>query len=279
MNGSIRGHPIKLYCPATKLRIVNKVIYEEYASNNEKDNKKWAIKASERLKKHNIKISPSTLSQYKNKIILGKRDPICATSFGNEIDNDKCGSRYGKDEMYAKFELYQDLFLLGGVKNYVGLPANQIVKISKAYNSVVACETNQKMYEFMTKVHSLLSEKDNVDIKNENIFSYLGNTSKKFSVFDFDLMCNIDSKGLIDNIAESIYNTSEQVAVVNVATSYGRKITEKKYESMMPHMLINKLVSKGLAVPHFYSGKYNDRIIPIKYLMFVVRRMENRELT
>jgi len=121
------------------------------------------------------------------------------------------------------------------------------------------------MAKFMQDLQRHFCKPPRANIINDNIFAFLERTSHKFSTFDFDLMCQISSSGLIDNIAYCIANTMTPYAVANIATTIGRWISEEEYQSLMPGELIDRLKGYGIIVVDSYSSGYNDRIIPMRY--------------
>jgi hypothetical protein len=257
---STRNLPIEIVCDNTRHRIINQAIIKESIHGGD-----WGDRARRFLKEHKISLSTSMLKKYRRKLLNGTRDPICSSDFGNNV----IGSRYGKDMMYAEFNTIQNVFI--SEKKYVGLPANQILKVCKDYSKVIACEKNNDMFGFMSELINNFPV-ENVSLVNEDIFQYLKNTDEKFSVFDFDLMCHI-SLDVIKNICESLNNAAENKAVFNLATSFGRKITRKEYDDMMPHTLIMCINNDtDFEVKFNQSGSYNDHIIPMKYEMMYVER-------
>jgi hypothetical protein len=107
-----------------------------------------------------------------------------------------------------------------------------------------------------------------------NIFNFLDTTDKKFSIYDFDLMCNIKSDNFIETLSKSIKKTSQEMSVVNIATTIGRKISEQEYNDRMPKCLLESL-SDEMEILDTFSDGYNDRVIPMRYEFIALRRKEN----
>jgi hypothetical protein len=255
-------------------------MYEEFIYGLLSNEQHWENKAAERLANFGIILSPQTILMNRKKIRSGERDPSCVANFSGKIsDGEVYTSRYGKDGMYKQLKMMIDLFILNKDKSYVGLPANQILSAIKEYGSnVVACDKNEGMVQFMVMLqrHFGIPGKY-ATILNQDIFEYLESTDKKFSVFDFDLMCHITADNLIDKLASSVLKTAKDRCVVNIATTIGRKINEFTYRFMMPNDFINKI--KGhMNVVHHYSDGYNDRIIPMRYEIFVLERKEKENI-
>ena len=261
-----RNLPIKVICPNTRHRIINQVIYEEYIWGIWNNKSNWTEASRKRLQKYGIDLKDSVLKSYKLQLKKGERDPISAPSFKGDLFSGNYASRYGKDGMYKQFELWATIFAEPG-KNYVGLPANQILSVVRSFNpeNVYACESDATMARFMLSLLRHFSNPPHATIIDKDIFEFLLATKNRFSIFDFDLMCQINSDGLIEKLSNCIYRTMENKAVVNIATTVGRWISDEEYKKIMPAALIKNLQKLGANITQLYSGGYNDRIIPMRY--------------
>lgn len=273
-----RNLPVYVICPNTRHRIINQVMYEEFIYALIKKELHWEIKASERLSNFGILLSPQTLLMNRKKIQSGERDPACIANFsGNISDGEVYTSRYGKDGMYKQLKMMVDLFTNVSERVYIGLPANQILSVIKeyGYRNVVACDKNEGMVSFMFNIQRYFGSPGKfATTLNQDIFEYLETTERKFSVYDFDLMCHITAENLVDKLASSVMKTSMDRCVVNIATTIGRKIDELTYRLIMPNDFMNAIKDK-MNVIHHYSDGYNDRIIPMRYEMFVLDRKKD----
>lgn len=266
-----RNLPIVIICPNTRHRIINQIIYEEYIRGVWINRSDWKTKAQERLLQFGIELTTSILEQYRKNIKEGKRDPICISNFSGGVFDGAYASRYGKDNMYKQFKLLTSISIKD--PTYIGLPANQILSINKeyGYENVYACELNIDMAQFMFDLQRHFSPPGEVShLINQDIFNYLSTTDNKFSVYDLDLMCQV-SENFIDILINCIARTSKDKCVVNIATSVGRGITNKQYDSLMPSTFIEKISNKMKVVSH-YSDGYNDRVVPMRYEFFVLER-------
>ena len=269
-----RNLPIRVVCPNTRHRIINQVIYEEFISSLWSGQESWEDVAQLRLKEYDINVSSGVLKSYKAQIKSGVRNPISSSNFGNSLFGGSFSSRYGKDSMYGQFSLWEKIYLKEDRKVYVGLPANQILFISQLYGpeNVFACDSNEYMIKFMSNLQVHFSQEPYANVFYGNIFDFLSDTDVKFSVYDLDLMCHANSPGLVSQIARSVTETSKDRAVVNVATSVGRWISEEDYLNIMPNDLVCEIEKCGFKVVDVFSGGYNDRIIPMKYEFLAIER-------
>jgi len=261
-----RNLPVTIVCPNTRHRIINQVIYEEFISALWSKRRNWTPAAHQRLLEYDIDLSEGVLKSYKTQIRNGTRDPVSSPSFSGELFNGNCSSRYGKDGMYKQFELWRRFYANPDGK-YVGLPANQILLVNRDFgaNNVFACERNIQTARFMKDLQRHFSRPPHAQIIVNDIFSYLETTRELFSVFDFDLMCQVNTEGLLERLAATVARTMDLPAVVNVATTVGRWITNSEYKDIMPDLLIEELSQHGVGVIDSFSGGYNDRIIPMRY--------------
>lgn len=267
-----RNLPITVICSSTRHKIINQVIYEEFF-HSQLTRLPWAIEANRRLKSFGINITSSTLSSYKKEIQEGKRDPSAIANFGGQtLDNEFYTSRYGKDGMYKQFKLWSKIWVKEENWKYIGLPANQILAINKEYKNIYACERDLAMVDFMNCLCKNFSPADSkATIIRDDIFNFLKLTNEKFSIYDFDLMCHITTNNLLDCLVETIFKTSEERCIVNIATTIGRKISEDQYNNIMPIKFIEK-ISESMNVLSWFCDGYNDRIIPMKYCFFALER-------
>jgi hypothetical protein len=272
---STRNLPVYIICPHTRHRIINQVIYEEFVYGLLAKELHWENKAAERLASYGIILSPQTLLMHRKKIQSGERDPACVANFSGSVgEGEVYTSRYGKDGMYKQFKMLIDLWVPRGQRSYVGLPANQILSVVRdyGYENVVACEKNEGMVYFILNLQRYFGKAGQyATVIKDDIFSYLDKTDKRFSIYDLDLMCHISSENLIDKLVHSISSTAMDKCVVNIATTVGRKISEQTYRLMMPGLFLDGIKKEMNVVGH-YSDGYNDRIIPMRYEMFMLER-------
>lgn len=256
-------------CYNSHLRLVNYIIYQEYINAKRENRNDWALNASNKLKEYGIDRTPTTLISTFASIRNGTRSPIASSGFAN------IQSRYEKDAMYARLETYIHEYLYETF--YVGLPANQLIDVAKKYDNVVACERDEVMFNFMIDLNKYIIEKD-IEIENDNVFNYLNLTSKKFNVFDLDLMEAVSEERII-NIAEGIKRTAMDVAVVLLVSIGGRHISIAEYKNLMPKRLIDELERDGCwrVINNPFSGKYKDVIIPMRYEILVIEKQRNLE--
>lgn len=256
-------------CYNSHLRLVNYIIYQEYINAKRENRNDWALNASNKLKEYGIERTPTTLISTFASIRNGTRSPIASSGFAN------IQSRYEKDAMYARLEIYIHEYLYETF--YVGLPANQLIDVVKKYDNVVACERDEVMFNFMIDLNKYIIEKD-IEIENDNVFNYLNSTSKKFNVFDLDLMEAVNEERII-NIADGIKRTAMDIAIVLLVSIGGRHISIAEYKNLMPKRLIDELEKDGLwkVINNPFSGKYKDVIIPMRYEILVIEKQRNVE--
>lgn len=269
-----RNIPIQNWVDSTtRSMITNQIIFEEYIRSVLEKSLKWARKAQARLAQYGIDLTEATIQTHYRSLKSGKRKPIAASSFSGQPFDNKLIARYGKDLVYGKFELMVNMFVEEEA-NYVGLPASQILMAARNYNSVDACERSPDMLTFMFMLKRHFAPAADVSFYMGDIFDFLGETDKKFSVYDFDLMCIITNK-LLDKIAEAIHNTSQTTSVINVTTCGGRNITELQYDMLMPDPLFRRLEELGWCVLSSYSEKYVDSVMPMRSELFVLEKKIN----
>ncbi len=263
-----------LVCYNTYLRIVNQIIYKEFIFGLWNKKKNWFVKASERLKRdHGIQIAPGTLKQNLSKIKNKTRNAIAASDFTAGISYESSPlSRYEKDSMHARMDALRHEFI-DGPSFYVGLPANQIIAVSRQYNYVAACEQDYLMSKFMCDMNRYIGKGDNIRVYNKSILNFLKHTDMKFNVFEFDFMGIITSK-LIEEMAFYIRKTSMSRALIAITSVGGRKITIKKYKELMPSLLIHYISRNEdfSIINKPYSGKYKDHRTPMQYELLVIEK-------
>jgi hypothetical protein len=259
-------------CFNTHLRIVNQIIYKEYIFGLWNNRKDWEFMASIRLaKEHGIISTPNTLKVNLSKIKNKNRSAIAASDFTSGLSYTSVPlSRYEKDAMHARMEVLEHQFI-NRPTYYVGLPANQIIAVSRQYDRVVACEKEYLMSKFMFDMNRYVGKENNITIHNKDILDFLKHTRRKFNIFDFDFMWII-SPELIKNLALCIKRTSKDRALIAVTSAGGRKITEKRYKELMPKLLISELNKDFSIINKPFSGKYKDHIIPMRYELLVIER-------
>jgi hypothetical protein len=227
---------INIICPNTRHRIINQIIYEEFIRSVWFKKSSWTNNVVNKLKDFNISLSESAILSIKRELQTGKRDPISISNFSSGIFDGTYASRYGKDGMYKQFKLWVHSWIDKFDWSYVGLPANQILSVNKEYgsNNVHACEKNELMTKFMLSLQRHFSVPgDYAHIINADIFYYLDFTPNKFSIYDFDLMCNVNNESFIETLVDRIVKTSKNKCVINIATPIGRKISERNYKQIM----------------------------------------------
>ena len=264
-------------CFNTSLRIINQVIFREYLSPllEIKSNKDWEIRVCDKLKlEYGIDLLPRTIKKYLTDLKKGRRNAIAASDFTSKIPEKSIPlSRYEKDSIYARLDLLIHLYLQEEI-NYIGLPANQLLAFSHKYHNIVACERDYKMAQFMYKMKSELITNKNVEVVQSDIIDYLEKTDKKFNLFDFDLMCALNPL-ILSRLINCIARTSMDTSVISIVSIGGRKITTKEYERLMPYLFIFKLKKKGFQfINKPFSGRYKDHRFPMRYELFVIKRME-----
>ena len=268
---SSRNLPIHNWVDSTtRNMVINQVVFEEYIKSVLGKYRRWATKAQARLAQYGIDLTTTTIQNHYRALRSGKRKPAAASSFSGKPFDNRLIARYGKDLVYSKFELMVDMFVEDGT-NYVGLPASQILMAARNYDSVDACERSTDMMAFMFMLKRHFAPAASVSFHAEDIFDFLGETDKKFSVYDFDLMCVI-TNGLLDQITEAIHNTSQTVSVINVTTCGGRKITEFQYDMLMPDPLFGRLEKLKWRILSAHSEKYVDSVMPMRSELFVLER-------
>jgi len=272
-----RNLPIKVICPNTRHRIINQIIYEEFIAALWDRRRNWTRPARRRLLEYGIDLSEGVLVTYRRQIRNGERDPISAPSFSGDLFNGSYASRYGKDGMYKQFEMWQRFYVKTKGK-YVGLPANQILSITRDFGAenTFACERDEVMAAFMFDLQRYFSKPPHATVIKKDIFEYLESSNNTFSIFDFDLMCQANTEGLLERLAACVSRTARFPAIINIATTVGRWITDEEYRSLMPYELIRQLRAHGIDTIDSYSGGYNDRIIPMRYEFLALSDLEKK---
>jgi len=268
---SSRNLPIQNWVDSTtRNMVINQIIFEEYIRSVLGKYRRWATKAQARLAEYGISLTEATIQTHYRSLKAGKSKPMAASSFSGQPFDNRLIARYGKDLVYSKFELMVDMFVEEEA-NYVGLPASQILMAARNYDSVDACERSVEIMAFMFMLKRHFAPAASVSFHAEDIFDFLEETDKKFSVYDFDLMCIITNK-LLDQIAEAIHNTSQTVSVINVTTCGGRKITEFQYDILMPDPLFRRLENLNWRILSSHSEKYVDSVMPMRSELFVLEK-------
>jgi len=262
-------------CYNTHLRVVNQIIYKEFIFAKWEGRDDWAERASVRLERdHGITRTPSTLQSMLGQIRNGTRDGIAASDFTQGFSYESIpASRYEKDAMHARMDILIHERLDGRQLHYAGLPANQIVSVARRYNTVAACEKDQKMATFMFDMNRYISQSDYVKIYNEDIFEFLERTNKKFNVFEFDMMCALDSQ-IIRRMARAVLKTALSPALIAVVSIGGRHISKFEYECLMPYVLIGELEKSAewSVTNNPFSGRYKDIKIPMRYELLIIEK-------
>jgi hypothetical protein len=261
MYKSLAINPINVVDRNTANRIINAAIIKNYIEYD--GHKDWVYAAIEELKKFNINITIPRLRQFLVGLMRNTRDDRSASNF-----NGKIFTRAEKEGMYRELDTIASLFV--GPFHYVGLPANQLLSVCRKYNTVVACERDENMFNFMKKMSGFFGL--TVELFFGDIIDHLLTTQRKYNLFDIDLMTYANKNNLPERLAQAIVNSSDDVAVVCLVTCGGRKISTKEYNSIMPYELFNEIRMRGLDIVHSKSGQYVDQIIPMRYEIFVVAK-------
>lgn len=260
----ITTDPITIVDRNTAARIINAVIMKYYIAHN--FHKDWVYDAIEELREdYSINVVANSLRKVLVDLKKGKRDSRAASLFSGKIS-----TRSEKDGMYREFESVVAMSLSS--RDYVGLPANQLVHVVRNNGSVVACEKNKNMFEFMSQLKNCFVPNENVELVREDILNYLPTRCREFSVFDIDLMTYVNKHNLIERLATGIHCSAQRKAAICLVTCYGRKISKQKYEEMMPQELIERLRNNGWRIRYSKSGEYVDQIVPMKYEFLVIER-------
>lgn len=259
MRRSIVESPIHIVDRNAAGRVINAVILNHY-----RNGKNWEYAASDELKQFGIHISPSQLKKYFYDLKRERRDARAASCF-----NGKIVSRSEKDGMYREVDALASYFLAKPI-SYVGLPANQLVHVSRKYDSVVACERNTHMLTAMRNWAQDLVPRKNAEVVSTDIVEYLQTTDKKFSLFDIDLMTYINQDDLVSRLVAGIVNSAEDTAIVCLVTCVGRKISQDEYDAIMPHDFTHELECCGKTIIHHQPGGYVDQVVPMRYEILVV---------
>lgn len=258
---SLATTPIAVIDRNTANRLINAAIIKHYIEySGQKD---WAYAAADELKQFNISISIPRLRQFFVALKRNTRDDRSASNF-----NGKIFTRSEKDGMYRELDAIASIFV--GPHHYVGLPANQLLSVCRKYHTVVACERDEKMFEFMKKMSGLFNL--TAELVHGDIIEHLLNTPRKYNLFDIDLMTYANKNNLPEKVAQAIISAADDVAVVCLITCGGRKISTMEYDAIMPDKLFNNIKDGGLRVIYHKSGHYVDQIIPMRYEIFVVER-------
>lgn len=267
---NVRLTPINFIDCNAADQIVNAIIFQECGRHNTL--KDWAMAVQSQIRDYNITLGISRIMEIIRDLKRGQRRYDASTIFKGKV-----AARSGKDKMYAEFDAMVRLAHQGIAPRYVGLPANQVLSVHQRYGSVVACERDKKTRAMMERMVGCFQPDADINIMAKDILDYLSYTRKKFTVYDFDLMCGM-SRILAEKLARRIYNTMGEIAVVCIVSCVGRKnISIKEYSEMMPQVFVSSLRRRSLQVEHltFRDGKvskYNDGISPMCYDHFLVRR-------
>ena len=258
-------YPIKLIDPNIKTRIINAVVLNaKFLASKHKDIS-WLDIATDQLAYFNIDLTRSTLGSVFRKLKRGDRSFSKASMFSGHLR-----SRYEKDGMYKELDRTIDIFLNEDIK-YVGLPADQILDFSKKYHSITACEINSEMLELMQWLN--VEFNCGVDIINQELFSFLNQTDKKFNFFDLDLMVAITDADQLIGYMESIDQCAENKVVVSLATCIGRNgYSNNEYYALVPGLMRHYFEILGWNILYKYSGGYTDYITPMRYEHLVLEK-------
>jgi len=266
---------MKTQDPTTTNQIINYVIVDEYL----KGRFHYAKRAMLTLREHGILTVPqksSTITELylqsiKNRLVNGEREPAFPAYFNGEV-----GPRHLKDQMYAALWRTCEMVLGNEPLRYCGLAAKNVEVISKKARVAHICETDPKTFKWLNKFYTLFKEADpGVKITNKDIFEHLNSVktySDTYNVLDLDLMISLNLETPLAQWANIIHKSTEKISVVNIVTCVGRGNSILQYHSLMPNFMAECFRKAGFKEVQSYSGKYRDRIVPMRYEHFVLRK-------
>jgi len=265
-----RNIPLKNWVDGiARHQIINQAIFEEYILSIWEKRKNWICCAHKRLKPYGIELSDATLQQYLHALKNGTRDATGTSAFGNKLFND-FGCRSGKEGMYKQMEILEHMCVTRKV--YVGLPANQILRMIRKYGKdTYSCEVDPEMFRFMFAIKRHFVPKIVAPIYQSEILDFLEKTPKTFSIYDLDLMQHMKPDS-VKRLAGCIARTTRSTSVVSVASCIGRSATKEEYKKLMPKRLVKEIEKQGCPVSYTYSGKYNDSVTPMRYELLIVHK-------
>lgn len=193
-------------------------------------------------------------------IISGKYIPQLPSIFHGEI-----GPRENKDKVYSQFWDIVENHTQNKV--YLGLPANQILSISKHCPTGTAYEMNSDMFRYMWKLKGL-NNRCNIEPVFGNIVDGNYDTA---TVIDLDLMICLNSSAISPIVAKLANMNGESNKVVNITTSCARGISKEKYETEWKEKLEQIKSNKNYKVVNINRCGYRDRQFPMKteHLVFL----------
>lgn len=230
----------------------------------------WKKRAREELETYNIHLKENSIDNIRKSISEHSRSAHFPTVMGQRI-----AGRTGKDEMYAALWRLCEIKLSNIF--YVGLPATHIEIIAARIgrSHTVACERDPIVIDWLRDFYQrIYTNEIHPEIIQGDIFDYLLTTDRKFNLYDFDLMMGIRSGDIFPVIAHVVNRTSLPECVVNLASVIGRKNSYITYNSLLPDMLREEFQKVGFNHIEIYRGCYRDRIHPVKYEHFYLRRKE-----
>lgn len=217
-------------------------------------------------------ISGISSTKIKNRIEAiqkGKYLPQPTSEFGGKVCN-----RYGKSLAYEGLWTLADIYLPDHRdRYYVGLPANQITAVAKhcSKRPMVILEHNSEVYEKSKKLAEWTKKITNqeIEIKNQDLWSYLRTTDKQFSIFDLDLMCHT-SEEVVRVWANLIRKCSMNgINLILLVNSIGNGLYETEYDNHL-QLFLEALDQKEVEVIGHSDIKHRDRKVPMRSQRIVI---------
>lgn len=261
---TVRTAPISHIDPGAAQDLINEAIMSAKLI----DMKRWMFLASDDLKKYGIFLAPSSLEKIDRKLLKGQRTARSASLFRGKAHS-RCEKNRvgGQVDIAVKFFIEDD----GYSKDYLGLPANQIIDVIRKYDNVVACETNKKTYSDMCRLKEIYCPTSNALILQENIIEYMFNTENKYTIIELDLMEHLNSIEKIEHLGASIRSAGANRVVVCITSCLGRKVSSDFYKEHMPKYLIRDLEREYRV--KVYNNKYADSTTTMKYEILILDRV------
>ena len=178
------------------------------------------------------------------------------------------GSRYGKDMMYSEFWRTVQFHLPNQTEwSYLGLPGHQVEMVCRVVDKdkVVMCERSDEVVRWVNNVYGKFLETSPPTIYHGDIFQYMKDSKTEHSIIDLDLMVTLTRLGQVNALAHCIYDSVQDKSVINITTCIGRSCTQLQYDALMPNYLVERLKEVGFRQVQVFSGKYRDRLTPMRY--------------
>lgn len=139
---------------------------------------------------------------------------------------------------------------------------------SKVVNYFDVIDKNRTTINYLGNIYPIRSLPVGVNIIHGNI---LNKIPYKYNILDLDFMCQMSNR-LIDKVVDNI-NSATTLTTVNrvlgITTSYGHKLTKKRYLEELRPYLVQRLEEKHNIIEHI-NGSYCDRRIPMMYEYFAL---------